>query len=328
MIRAMKFILFFTVMWSCTQRADTIEYSNPIVWEESQSSTDRVYDGIKYIQRAFEQYDVVAIGESHGIKEVTDFYIELVNNDEFHKNVDVIIFEFGNSLYQEDLDKYILGQNDDTIKVKKLWREHTSSFLSSGDRAGVNRFFKEVRKANIESEHKIRILAAEPPIDWSKIKSKEELFVFVGQRDEFYGDLVMSQALKKDKKALLIMGSVHFNKSKPYKDVMDNPISALLKVSDKNIVLIHTLTMDDFPIDQLPDMQKGELIETVNPRVGNIMIGTPFIKDFPLQVQTDALLYLGDRKDLEHEKILPFNDPLYEAELQRRKDLIQMHNGR
>lgn len=302
-------------------------YNNSIVWEEPQASTDRIFDGVEYIHKAFDKYDIVGIGESHGVEQVTDFYIELVRSDDFVKNVDVIVFEFGNSLYQEDLDDYILGISKDATKVKKLWREHTSSFLASGDRTGTIRFLEEVRKVNMMSEHKVRVLAAEVPIEWSNIMTSEDLFAFVGMREQFYGDLVISEILHKNKKAFLIMGSGHFNKSKPHKGAMDNPITAILKASDKNLVLINTMTMDGFPFSQLPKMENGELIETTHPIVGNLKLGVPFIEDLSLKVQTDALLYLGERMDLKYEVPMPFNDPVYEAERQRRRDLIQVNNG-
>jgi len=240
------------------------------------------------------------------------------------KNVDAIVFELGNSLYQDDLDNYILGTSNDSLTIKNVWRNHSSSFLQTGDRTGVSRFFKEVRNINLISEHKIRILAAEPPIEWSNIGSSEELFEFVGQRDEFYGDLVITEILNKNKKALLIMGSGHFNKCKPAQHAMDNPIATILKASNKNLVLINTMTTDNFPYGQLPNIKEGEVIETVSPFVGDLKIGTPFLKEYPLRVQSDALLFLGNMKNLEFEEHTPFNDPDYENELNRRKELIKM----
>jgi len=317
-------LLVFITIYGCSEDRNPHKFNNPIVWESSKTTPNRIYNGIDYILKGFENFDIVAIGESHGIKEVTDFYIELVSNDNFRKNVDVIVFELGNSLYQEDLDNYIFGTTSDTLTIKNLWRDHTSSFLQSGDRTGVSRFFKEVRKINIKSEHKVRILAAEPPIVWSKINSSEELFEFIGQRDRFYGDLVKSEVLKKNKKALLIMGSGHFNKCKPAQYLMDNPIAAVLKTSNKNLVLINTMTTDEFPYGQLPNMREGEVIETLNPIIGDLKLGTPFLKDHPLKVQTDALLYLGIMQDLEFEMHTPFNDLEYENELNRRKEIINI----
>jgi len=266
MKRTIIFVLWIIAFCSCKQDANLQIYNNPIVWEGSKINPNSIYNGNKYILKGFEKFDIVAIGETHGIKEVTDFYIELISNENFRKNVDAIVFELANSLYQEDLDNYILGTTNDTLTIKNVWRNHTSSFL--------------------HSEHKIRILAAEPPIEWSDIGSSEELFEFVGQRDEFYGDLVKAEVLSKNKKALLIMGSGHFNKCKTAQRAMDNPIAAILKASNENLVLINTLTIDDFPYGQLPNIKKGEVIETINPIVGDLKIGKPFLKDYPLKVQT------------------------------------------
>ncbi len=324
MKRTTIIVLWIIILSNCKQDIDFQKFNNPKVWENSKTTTNSIYDGVEYILRGFEQFDIIAIGESHGIKDVTDFYIELVKNENFRIKVDAVVFELGNSLYQGELDNYILGNNNDTLKIKKLWRDHSSSILQSSDRTGVSRFLKEVRKINLASENKIRILAAEPPLEWAKIKSSEDLFEFLGQRDQFYGDLVITEVLNKKKKALLIMGSGHFNKCKPPHQMIDNPISSILRATDKNLVLITTMTTDEFPFDQLPNLKKGELIETINPIVGELKIGAPFLKDYPLKVQTDALLYLGDMKNIEYEGHTPFNDHVYENELNRRKELIKI----
>ena len=323
MNRSIIVVLWIFALCGCKQDIDFQKFNNPQVWDNSQAAKSNIYDGIEYILKGFDQFDIVAIGESHGVKEVTDFYIELVQNENFRKKVNSIVIEFGNSLYQEDLDNYTIGKSHDSLRIKKLWRDHTSSFLQSGDQTGVGRLLTAVRDINLNSTHRIRILAAEPPIEWAKVNSSEDLFEFIDRRDQFYADLVLSEVINKKKKALIIMGNAHFNKRKS-PGTKDNPITAILRATDKNLVLINTMTTNEFPYDQLPTMKKGELIETVNPLVGDLKIGTPFIKEFPLKDQTDALLFLGEMKALENEMHTPFNDPIYENELNRRKELINL----
>ena len=324
MNRTIIIALWIITLSACQPDFDFKKFNNPEVWDPSQTTENHIYDGVEYILKGFEQYDLVAIGESDAIKEVTEFYIELVKTEQFRNNVDAIVFELGNSLYQEGLDQYIFGNTNDTLEIKKLWRDHSSSILQSGDRTGVSRFFREIRKINQTSEKQIRVLAAEPPLEWSKIKSSEDLFEFIGQRDQFYGDIVLKEVADKQKKALLIMGSSHFNKHHPTHPGMNNPILSILRATDQNLVLITTMTTDEFPFDQLPNITKGELIETINPTVGDLKIGTPFLKDYPLQVQTDALLYLGEMSNIEYEVPTPFNDPVYERELSRRKEMFKL----
>ena len=309
---------------SCQQDLVFENFNNPKVWEESQTTPNSIYNGVEYILKGFEQFDLVAIGESHGIREVTDFYIELVNNENFRRHVDAIVFELGNSLYQEDLDDYILGITNDTLSIKKLWRDHSSSFLQSGDRSGVSRFFKEVRQINQSSEHKIRILAAEPPIEWARIKNTKDVFKYIDQRDQFYADVVVGEVINKEQKALLIMGSQHFNKCKPPHRKADNPLSAIRRATHKNMVLITTMTSDKLPFDQLPNINKGDVIETVNPIIGELTIENSSNNDCPLKFQTDALLYLGNMSNLSYEEQTPFNDHHYEKELKRRMDLVKL----
>ena len=48
---------------------------------------------------------------SDGFK-IYDFYFSLIENSTFQKTVNDIVIEFGNSLYQEKLDDFILNGND------------------------------------------------------------------------------------------------------------------------------------------------------------------------------------------------------------------------
>lgn len=54
---------------------------------------------VEAMVEAMEQHAVVAIGESHNLREAGAFYASLVRDTSFFEVADVIVVEFGNSLY-------------------------------------------------------------------------------------------------------------------------------------------------------------------------------------------------------------------------------------
>src|SRR5581483_8442668 len=58
------------------------------------------------ILAAFDTYEIVAMPEAHGDKDLDDFIFSLIRNPEFPEKVNDIVVECGNSLYQSILDSY------------------------------------------------------------------------------------------------------------------------------------------------------------------------------------------------------------------------------
>ena len=84
--------------------------------------------------------------------------------------------ECGNSLYQPILDRYIAGDDVPLSEVRQLWRNTTQPMC------GTSGFYEElfplVRRINqkVPPEKKLRMLAGDPPIDWSKVTGQDLLF--------------------------------------------------------------------------------------------------------------------------------------------------------
>src|SRR6266496_4330522 len=62
------------------------------------------------VLRAFETHDIVTLGEIHWNKQEYEWLQSLVANPEFADRVDDVVMEFGNSLYQKSVDRYIAGE--------------------------------------------------------------------------------------------------------------------------------------------------------------------------------------------------------------------------
>jgi hypothetical protein len=68
-----------------------------------------------------------------------------------------------------------------------------------------------VRRINqrLPRAKKLRVLAPEPPIDWSKVTSPADFYPFLDDRDQHIASVLESEVLSKRRKALILMGTGH-----------------------------------------------------------------------------------------------------------------------
>ena len=159
---------------------------------------------------AFDTHNIVMFGETHGNKQEHEWLRTLISTPEFEDRVDDIVVEFGNSLYQKSVDRYVAGEDVPMDQVQKAWRNVIGAI---GPPSPVyEQFYKAVREANLKrrGKHQMRIVLGDPYGDWDKIKNAEDLGPYLGHRDECYAQIVKDEVLAKNHRALLIMGSGHF----------------------------------------------------------------------------------------------------------------------
>jgi hypothetical protein len=157
----------------------------------------------------FENYPIVAIGENHSLKELGEFYIDLIKHPDFATEVGNVVFEFGNSFYQPIIDQYLMSEDVPYEEVRKAW----TTLIATGGPTEVSemygQFYKAVREVNqsLPDKQKIKIWLGDPPASPDDPSVYGENFP---DRDAFYADVVMNEILAKDKKTLIIMGVFHF----------------------------------------------------------------------------------------------------------------------
>jgi hypothetical protein len=169
------------------------------------------------ILNAFDKYRVVALGEAHGLQEEHNFIQALLRNPAFAAKVNDIVVECGNALYQDILDRYIAGEDVPLAEVRQVWRDTTQSPLGHWNALVYEQLFTTVREVNkkLPAEKRLRVLAGDPPIDWKKVKSRNDAEPFFRQRDPHFASVVEQQVLAKNRKALLIIGTGHLFKARP-----------------------------------------------------------------------------------------------------------------
>jgi hypothetical protein len=184
--------------------------SASFAFAQSQGAQPHIQGATGAIVEAFKTHDIVMFGEWHANKQEYAWLCSLVGAPEFDDRVDDIVVEFGNSLYQKSVDRYVAGEDVPIEQVRKAWRNVIGAV---GPPSPVyEQFYKAVRDANVRrhGKHQLRILLGDPYGDWEKIKDAEGLGPYLTHRDEWYAQVVKDEVLAKHHRALLIMGSGHF----------------------------------------------------------------------------------------------------------------------
>jgi hypothetical protein len=163
-------------------------------------------DGItRTLISAFDQADIVALGETHGRKVDSDLRIALVRHPDFAKKVRSIVVEFGSTTEQSTLDRYIRGENISRAQLAQVWKTTTQVDNRVWDDPIYADFFAAVRDVNskLPADARIRVLGGDPgPGD---NRSRETAAVAV----------LKEQVLQKHAKALVIYGAAHFYRNAP-----------------------------------------------------------------------------------------------------------------
>jgi hypothetical protein len=155
---------------------------------------------------AFDQADVVALGEWHGrIRLDSDLRIALVRHPDFAKKVRSIVVEFGSTTEQSTLDRYIRCENVSRAQLEQVWKTTTQAPNRIWDQPIYADFFAAVRDVNskLPADARIRVFGGDPgPGD---NRSRETAAVSV----------LKDQVLQKHGKALVIYGAAHFYRTMP-----------------------------------------------------------------------------------------------------------------
>jgi hypothetical protein len=171
-------------------------------------------DAAQGILDAFDTHPLVALGEAHGLKEQQDFVAALIRNPAFVTKVNAIVLEAGNAKYQNVINRYVAGDSVPPEELRRVWREHTCTALGPMESTLNEGLFAVVRAVNhaLPPERRLRVLAGDPPIDWSQVRTREDFGPWLEQRDRHYTQVVETEILARRGKALLIAGTAHFHR--------------------------------------------------------------------------------------------------------------------
>lgn len=298
------------------------------------------------ILAAFDKYEVVAMPEAHGMKDMDDFILSLIRKPGFSEKVNDIAVECGNSLYQPILDAYIAGEDVPFTEVQKVWRNTTQPMC------GMSGFFEQlfplVRAMNqkLPPGERLRVLACDPPIDWSRIKTAQDIAKF-SDRDASIASVMEKEVLSKHRKALMLFGEFHLlhgggvgpgNAVTIYEKDYPNRTFVISELGDfdTNLPVLSSSPFATWPVPSIAQA-KGTWLGALalahffpppiwTDKNCNVHDEFPRNEQRPMSDLVDAFLYLGPQ-DLRLKEQMPADialDSVYMTELLRRMRLMGM----
>ena len=286
---------------------------------------------VQAIVDAFASHDVVALDEGrHGNEQAHQLRLKLIRDPTFARNVNDIVVEFGSARYQELMDRYVRGEDIPAGELRRAWQDTTQHAV--WDVPVFEEFFHAVRQVNepLAKDRQLRVLLADPPIDWAAVKTPSDHFKWLRMRDTYGAALVQREVLAKKRKALLIFGAMHLqrkNISANYEPV--DGAETVISILDRAGARIFTIRT---PTEPEPSSLQADMASWPVPSLA-LLRGTPLgmrdaamfwstemprfaVRDgkplplpteqwrvLPMQDLFDALLYLGPASKLTTAKL-------------------------
>src|SRR5262249_18122299 len=146
---------------------------------------------------AFDQADIVALGEAHKRKLDSDLRIAVVRHPDFAKKVRAIVVEFGSTTEQSTLDRYIRGEEVSRAELEQVWKSTSQAASGIWNDPIYADFLAAVRDVNsrLPVDARVRVFGGDPgPGD----NRSRETAAFA---------VLKEQVLQKHGKALVIYGA-------------------------------------------------------------------------------------------------------------------------
>ena len=300
----------------------------------------------------YEKYPLIFMGEWHRNAQQHAFLRELIRDPAFLCRTDDIVIEFGNARLQPVADRWASGKDVSEAELLSMFRETEVPFTWNAPM--YRQFYEAVREVNAKHTcpHPVRLLLADPPIDWSKVKTLQDFMSFQ-DRDGYYADLVDREVLAKKHRALLIAGEPHALRALPThaddEEGLPEPTVAQL-IEKKHPGVLFSIALVTTPaaaqtmrMPAPPSFRviRGSDLEPVNFGViAPAWKATPVVVNGkhdwkleasnawpPMREVADGVLYLGGDETRVFPPASIYLDPVYQQQLRRRMAIIKAFNG-
>jgi hypothetical protein len=273
---------------------------------------------------AFTKHPIVALAEAHGMQEFHDVLQLLVADPRFADTVDAVVVEFGNALHQDVIDRFVSGHPVADPELRSVWQDTTQSPNETWDSPVYEQFYRLVRAVNgsRQGQRQLRVLLGDPPIDWTKVTKTAEQDAFLRQRDTHMANVIITEVLDKNLRALVVAGGGHLIRWPDHSLSIDD-VDAISYVERKRGVQAYIIGSPYGPVyGDLPQRLSSYRPPSVLPVPGSFLASVSDLvngQQTTLSATTDAVLYLGSH-DLTLSQPNPaiYWEPAYYAELQRR----------
>ncbi len=310
------------------------------------SSVTTAVDGVL---AAFQNSPLVGLSDDHAFSQEEDFYVSLISDPRFAKEARNVVVEFGNASQQQTIDRYVDGEDVPYVELRKVWGDTSYvGWLPTVTALGYINFYAAVRAANLKlsaKEH-IHVWLGGKPIDWSTIKTRDDLSKVIGGGADLYpAYLIEEQILKKRTKALIIYGLFHFfDKGELAELIRQSYPGALFVITaytgfvDRSCSEAFERTVEKWPTPAIAAVSGSELDRQINNAGCHILDVSNFADMTEAQkakvrsemegqaslIVGNSLLYLGAAYTLTKSPLSPdlYLDPEFRKENDRRASLF------
>ena len=182
--------------------------------QSADTSDDPLAEIAEGVLSLFDEADMVCLGERHGRQQDFELWLSLFRHPEFYKKVNAISVEFANATHQRLMDRFLVeGEDVPLAEFRWVWRD---TGYRTWDAPIYEKFFLAAREMNLRlpRQQRVRILAADTPLDWSKIKTWQDMPEFI-DRGSFPAKVLDEEVLSKGLKGLAIQGRSHCQQGFP-----------------------------------------------------------------------------------------------------------------
>jgi hypothetical protein len=291
-------------------------------------------DAVSAIARQFDTHSVIQLGELHRSLQIHGFIQRMLHDPRFICRVDDVVVEFGNSRLQKLADIYTSGGTLREAEIASMYRE-TSVPLTWNTPVyrAVYDTVREINRARL-CPHPVRLVLADGPLDWSKVKTAKDLEPFA-DRDTAMADTVEHEVLAKHHHAFLITGEFHAEKKTS--DEADglrtaqiiekrhpgSLFSIVTVPSPAAAAALHLGPAPSFKVARGSDVEHASFAMTKE----NWTTGTPASpKGFTAGDVVDGVLYVGGNASLFPSPEI-YLDKVYASELRRRAAIVRDMSG-
>jgi hypothetical protein len=257
------------------------------------------------IVEAVRTHQLVAIGEEHGSEQLHVFLRALVRDPRFAAVVNDIVVEFGNTKYQEVMDRFVRGDDVPYEMLRQVW-QNTTAPIHVWDLPIYEEFFRTVRAVNasLPAPRQLRVVLGDSPIDWDQVHGRDDVRQFAN-RDRWAADAIKREVLNQNRRALVIYGGTHLLRPGGLVGLLENE-------GAERIYTIWTHISGELAMLQAD--AASWRVPSLVPLPGTALGAAPFLSYFPappgrgsepMQDRFDALLYIGDPKSLTTSHVTP-----------------------
>jgi len=267
---------------------------------------------------AFSNHRVVAIAESHGIRQAGDFYMALVRDTAFQRIAPDIVIEFASRQSQALLDSYVVQCDSvpaDTLRT--IWRNTTK--VAAWEFPVYARWLAAIREVNkgLPLGRRLHVLAGDTRVDWTTLHAPAD-WAALGPNNVSFSD-VIDNVLQKGHRAFVVLGSNHLMRT----GSRDGGANTTTMVESRFRGAMYVAWMYNGRPGS-PDAEARmarehwvapSLVSMSDSWIGSMPVGERRFADL-----ADALLYLGPADSLVVEEQAPPSgfDVSYRRELDRR----------